>query len=114
LGCDLAQAFDEERTETMDRDRGYKWLGWVVAAVLAVQIYFLRELLAAEVLFAVVFAGLALAFAVFYGLSAFGIQAFGIAESFVGATVPLLWRRFRQMGEIGSRSFRALRSVSAR
>jgi hypothetical protein len=100
--------------KTVNKDRAYKWLGWVVAAVLAAQIYFVREMVAAEVLFAVVFIALAAAFAVFYGLSAFGIRAVSVAESLVTASAPVIRRGFRQVGEFSRRPFRRLRSASAR
>jgi hypothetical protein len=98
----------------MDKNRAHKWLGWVVAAVLAVQLYFVREMVAAEVLFAIVFVALALVFAVFYGLSAFGIRVLGVAESFVTASAPLVRRGFRQVEEFSRRPFRHPRSASAR
>jgi hypothetical protein len=98
----------------MDKDTAYKWLGWVVAVILAAQIYFVREIVAAEVLFAVAFTVLALGFAVFYGLSSFGIHVLGIAESLVTASAPMVGRGVRQLNRFSRRPFRRLRSASAR
>jgi hypothetical protein len=96
------------------KDRAYKWLGWVVAAALAAQIYFVREMVAAVALFAIVFVALAVAFAVFYGLSAFGIRAVSVAEALVTASAPAIRRGFRQMEEFSRRPFRRPRSAPAR
>jgi hypothetical protein len=54
------------------------------------------------------------AFAIFYGLSAFGIRVLGIAESFVTVSAPLVHRGFRPVEEFSRRPFRHPRSASAR
>jgi hypothetical protein len=42
-----------------NKDKGRKWMWWFLGIVVAFQLYFVRELLAAFALFAVVFAAIA-------------------------------------------------------
>lgn len=70
---------------TILKEKAWKWMGWGVAGMLALQLYFVREMIVAEVIFAVVFVGLAVGAAVFCGLSAFGIRVARIAERGVAA-----------------------------
>jgi hypothetical protein len=58
----------------MKRDAIQKWMGWIVAVVLAVQFYFVKEMFAAELMFAIGFVALTVGFAIFYVLSAVGGQ----------------------------------------
>jgi Mg2+/citrate symporter len=46
--------------KTKTKDNGRKWMWWFLAVVLALQMYFVKELLAAFALFAVGFAAIAL------------------------------------------------------
>ena len=41
------------------RDKGRKWMWWVLASIAALQVYFVRELLAAFALFAMAFLAIA-------------------------------------------------------
>jgi uncharacterized membrane protein YhaH (DUF805 family) len=50
------------------KDKSRKWMWWFLAVVAALQLYFVRELLAAFALFAVGFAVIALAFGSLYML----------------------------------------------
>jgi uncharacterized membrane protein YhaH (DUF805 family) len=50
------------------KDKSRKWMWWFLAVVVALQLYFVRELLAAFALFAVGFAVIALAFGSLYML----------------------------------------------
>jgi len=43
-----------------NKDKSRKWMWWFLAAVVALQLYFVRELLAAFALFAIGFAAIAL------------------------------------------------------
>jgi hypothetical protein len=45
--------------KTKTKDNGRKWMWWFLAVVLALQMYFVKELLAAFALFAVGFAAIA-------------------------------------------------------
>jgi len=51
-----------------NKDKSRKWMWWFLAVVVALQLYFVRELLAAFALFAVAFAMIALAFGALYML----------------------------------------------
>jgi hypothetical protein len=100
--------------KAMSRNSIYKWAGWVVAGVLAIQIYFVKEILAAEVLFAVVFAGLLLAFIAFYVVSALGSGAIRRLESFAHSAAPAMQRGADYFAHISKKPFRHPHSESAR
>jgi hypothetical protein len=51
-----------------NKDKGRKWMWWFLGGVAALQLYFVRELLAAFALFAVGFAAVALVIASLYTL----------------------------------------------
>jgi hypothetical protein len=48
-----------KRTEMKTKDNGRKWMWWFLGVLAALQLYFVRELLAAFVLFAMGFAAIA-------------------------------------------------------
>jgi|SRR5579864_2156226 len=47
------------QSKTAKRDKGRKWMWWVLASIAALQVYFVRELLAAFALFAMGFLAIA-------------------------------------------------------
>ena len=47
------------QVKTGKRDKGRKWMWWVLASIAALQVYFVRELLAAFALFAMGFLAIA-------------------------------------------------------
>ena len=51
-----------------NKDKSRKWMWWFLGAVVALQLYFVRELLAAFALFAVAFAAIAFLIASLYML----------------------------------------------
>ncbi len=89
-----------------------KWVWGVVAAVIALQIYFVRELFAAELLFALIFAIVLLFAFAFYLVKEAGERGLGMAESWVRVVSPTLRRGFHYLEEISRKPFRRPRSES--
>jgi len=86
---------------------------WTILAVFIVlQAYFVRELLAAEVLFALGFAALALLGAFAYFLGTLGERGLDWTEAGVRVVASSARRGFGALEELG-RTFRRLRSESA-
>ena len=52
----------------MNRDKGRKWIWWFLAALVAAQLYYVQELLAAFALFLVAFVGIGFVVASIYFL----------------------------------------------
>lgn len=77
------------------------------------QLYFVRELLAAELLFALAFVVLFLLGLFFYTLGAIGERGFNLAEVGVRAFAIFARRRYAAMEEISRKPFRHPRSESA-
>jgi uncharacterized membrane protein YhaH (DUF805 family) len=64
------------------RDKSRKWMWWFLGVIVALQLYFVRELLAAFVLFAVAFAAIAFVIASLYTLQqGWAIAVARVAES---------------------------------
>jgi hypothetical protein len=81
-----SQGFSSEgirNRETMkNKDKSRKWMWWFLGAVAALQLYFVRELLAAFALFAVAFTAIAFVIASLYMLQRGWVVAVGrIADS---------------------------------
>jgi hypothetical protein len=55
--CDAREPATEDRMKT--KDNGRKWMWWFLGVLVALQLYFVRELLAAFALFALAFAAIA-------------------------------------------------------
>lgn len=91
-----------------------KWMWFALAAVITLHVYFLRELLAAELLFGMLFAlGLLLAF-VFFLVEEVGGRGMTWARPHAQELAGGAWRRLGQLEEISKKSYRRLRSESAR
>lgn len=86
-------------------------IGSVVFVVL--QLYFVRELLAAELLFAIAFVALFLLGLLFYTLGAIGERSFNLAEVGVRAFSVFARRGYAAMEDISRKPFRHPRSESA-
>lgn len=88
----------------------------IAASVIFVilQAYFVRELLAAELLFAIAFVVLFLLGLLFYTLGAIGERSFNLAEVGIRAFGIFARRRYAAMEEISRKPFRHPRSESAR
>ncbi len=90
-----------------------KWVWGVVAAVIALQVYFVRELFAAELLFALIFAAVLLFVFAFYLVKQAGERGMHLAGSWVRVVSPALRRTFQYLEEISRKPFRRPRSESA-
>jgi hypothetical protein len=97
----------------MIRMRVKKWMWWVLGAVIALQIYFVRELFAAELLFAIIFATLLLFVFAFYLVKKAGERGVTLAESWVHVASPAFRRGFHYLEEASRKPFRRARSESA-
>jgi hypothetical protein len=82
----------------------HKWAAGIFAALLFVQVYFVRELLAALLLFTVVFSIIAVIIAVIYMISRAGEAGFAFAE-------PAARRGFEFAEELSRKTFHRPRSA---
>jgi predicted membrane protein len=91
-------------TKTDDKSR--KWMWWFLVVGVALQLYFVRELLAAFALFAAIFAVIALFIASLYmGQKAWEVGVARFAESRTPAA-SMARRAVAAMEEMGRRPFR--------
>jgi hypothetical protein len=86
----------------------------VVVALLVLQLYFVRELIAAEVLFGLGFLVLLTLGLIFYLVGAVGERGFGLVEEAGRAVVPVARRGYARIEELSKKPFRHPRSQSAR
>jgi hypothetical protein len=82
----------------------HKWVAGVVAALLIVQIYFVRELLAALILFTVLFLVVAIIVGIGYAIGRAGEAGFTFAE-------PAARRGMEMAEDLSRRTFRRPRSA---
>jgi uncharacterized membrane protein len=85
----------------------------VVAIFLILQMYFVRELLAAELLFGLGFAVLLMLGGVFYAIGAIGEKGLAWAETGIRVTSTFAQRGYANLEELSRKSFRNPRSESA-
>ncbi len=85
----------------------------VLAVFLILQIYFVREILAAELLFGLGFAVLLALGVLFYVVGAIGERGLDLAEVGVRAVTPWARRGYVALEDLSRRSFRHPRSESA-
>ncbi len=91
-------------TKTNDKSR--KWMWWFLAVGVALQLYFVRELLAAFALFAAVFTAIALIIAAGYMVQkAWEVGIARLAEN-RGPAMSMTRRTVAAMEELGRRPFR--------
>jgi hypothetical protein len=91
---------------------GWFWLG--LAALIALHLYFVQELIAAELLFALLFVlGLVIYLAI-YAVSRAGDSGIRLAESGVRRAAPFVRRVFREAEPLSKRPFRRPHSTSVR
>jgi hypothetical protein len=91
-------------TKTDDKSR--KWLWWFLAVGVALQLYFVRELMAAFALFAAGFAVIALLIAALYMIQKgweVGVARFTVSQS---PAASMARRAVSGMEELGRRPFR--------
>jgi hypothetical protein len=86
---------------------------WGLGAAFVLQMYFVRELLAAELLFGIAFAVLFSIGFVIYMIAQAGERGFGWLESHASAMVQTSRRGLSAVQEISRRPFRHPRSESA-
>ena len=86
----------------------------VLAVILFLQLYFVRELVAAELLFGLGFCVLLALVGAFYLLGAIGERGFSFMEASLRAMGPLARRGYERLEEISKKPSRHPRSESAR
>ena len=91
-----------------------KGLVAIVAAVLVLQLYFVRELLAAELLFGLLFAVALAIGAIVYALGTLSERAIDVGEAGARVIASSTRRGYVLAEEIGKKSARYLHSVTAR
>jgi len=96
----------------MSRVRVKRWMWWALGAAIALHIYFVRELFAAELLFAIIFATLLLFVFAFYLVKEAGERGITLAESWVHIVSPAFRRGLHYLEEVGRKPFRRARSES--
>jgi|SRR5579863_1202208 len=85
----------------------------ILAMLFVLQLYFVRELLAAEILFGMGFASLLLLGGLFYVLGAIGERGFGLTEAGVRVLAVSTRRGYSTLEEMSRKALRTARSQSA-
>lgn len=91
-----------------------KGVWWTLGIIFILQLYFIRELLAAELIFGLGFAVLVAIWGVVYTVGAIGERGLEWSESHVRVLARSARRGFSVVEGISRKSFRHLRSESAR
>jgi hypothetical protein len=111
--------------KSMSKVRIKKWMWWTLAGWVALQLYFVREMLAAELLFGLFFAALLVFGAVSYLVGVAGERFFAWAEKRARFLAPVTRRAFRALeaiagtvlslaGQLGRRGFEWAKSFTPR
>jgi hypothetical protein len=87
--------------------------GWGLAIFFVLQMYFVRELIAAELLFGMLFLGLFSIASLFYVVGTVGIEGRSWAEAGARVVATSARRGYSTVEEISKKPFRHLRSESA-
>ena len=82
-------------------------------ALLVLQLYFVRELIAAELLFGLGFVVLLTLGGIFYFVGAIGERSFDLIETGIRAGAPVARRAYTKVEELSKKPFRHPRSESA-
>ena len=90
-----------------------KRLAIALLVLLVLQLYFVRELIAAEILFGLGFLVLLTLGGIFYLVGAVGEQSFNLLESGIRAATPVARRSYAKLEELSKKPFRHPRSESA-
>lgn len=90
-----------------------KRLGWGVAVFLVLQVYFVRELIAAELLFGLLFVVMLLLAGIFYVVGMIGERSLDWAEAGVRVAGTSARRGYAAIEEISKKPFRHPHSESA-
>jgi hypothetical protein len=91
-----------------------KWVYWCAAALIALQTYFFRELIAAEMLFGIVFGGFLLLVFSIYVVSEAGDRGLGWMEANGREMLGVARRQWGRVEAVSRRTFRRQHSESAR
>jgi len=111
---------EEEKVRAMKSLRGVdtrkarKWLWIGLAALAAVQVYFVRELMAALVLFSVLFAAVAAGALLIYLFDRAGQRTMAWAEPQILRAATLARRAWTRAEEVSRKQIHRLRSATAR
>jgi fatty acid desaturase len=89
-----------------------KRLTILLAVILFLQLYFVRELIAAELLFGLGFLVLLTLVGIFYAIGFIGEQTFNGLEAGYRVTAPVARRAYTKMEELSKKPFRHPRSES--
>jgi hypothetical protein len=90
-----------------------KRVGWGLAIFLILQLYFVRELIAAELLFGVLFAFMLALAGISYVIGTIGVNGMDWAEAGARVVANSARRSYSTLEEISKKPFRHLRSESA-
>ena len=97
----------------MSKARIKKWMWVALAGIVALQLYFVRELLAAELLFGLLLLfGLSVAF-LFFMIQQIGERGLGWLKPYALGMARSAWHRIVQLEVITRRTLRHQRSESA-
>ena len=91
-----------------------KWVWWTVAAAIALNIYFFQELVAAELLFGIVFGGFLLVVMAIYVISEAGDRGLGWVEANRKTFAVAARRQWGRVEAVSRKTFRRPHSESAR
>ena len=86
---------------------------WTVSILFILQLYFVRELIAAELLFGALFAALFAFVSICYLVGTVGVHGLDWAETGVRVAATTARRSYAAVEELSKKSFRHLRSESA-
>lgn len=90
-----------------------KWVYWCAAALIALHIYFFQELIAAELLFGIVFGSFLVLLLAIYVVSEMGDRGLGWVEANRRGMVVMARRQWGRVEAISRRTFRRQHSESA-
>jgi hypothetical protein len=90
-----------------------KWLFSALAVLFVLQLYFVREMLAAEVLFGMFFVVVLLLCGIFYAVGALGERGLDLAEAGIRAVARSARWSYSALEDVSKRQFRHRHSQSA-
>src|SRR5579863_10457927 len=91
-----------------------KWVWWTGAALIALQMYFFQELLAAEMIFAIVFGSFLILLLAIYLVTEAGERGLGGMEANSHVAVIMARRQWVRVEALSKKTFRRPHSESAR
>jgi hypothetical protein len=91
-----------------------KWVWWVAAALIALQMYFFQELVAAYLIFGILFGGFLILLLAVYLVSEIGDRGLGWVEANSRVLVRVARQQWVRVEAISKRTFHRPHSESAR